>query len=108
MLCDMMNNKILLVFEKFGNSFTNILRKFQERFGKLAPCSSATKTMAAKDVWKAIPSQLQLEQKHPLTTGKLTKESVFICSNPYTNKMNQMFCVKSVFVFCLKFYLLLF
>ena len=31
-----------------GNSFPNILRKFQERFGKTAPCRSAMNAMAAK------------------------------------------------------------
>ena len=33
---------------------------------------SAMKAMAAKDVWKAIPSKIQLAYKHPLTRGKLT------------------------------------
>jgi hypothetical protein len=53
-------------------SFPNIQKKYQEMFGKLAPCMSDMKAMAAKDVWKAIPSKLQLAYKHPVTGGKLT------------------------------------
>jgi hypothetical protein len=59
-------------FKQVRNSFPNIQKKFQERFGKLAPCTSAMKAMAAKDVWKSIPSKLQLAYKHPLTERKLT------------------------------------